>query len=113
MRPTSQVTRLRSLLLLLSVAVSLFSLGQSASLGLGQESSPDGALLRAAVNQYFESFAKKDLGDLLRHWSAGASDLEARKKELQQEFAANDHIEVRDLAILRLAIDGDKATVRV
>ena len=109
----SHVTRLRTLLLLLSVAVSLSGLGQRASLGAGQNPSPDEASLRTAVSQYFELFAKKDSDALLKCWSAGAPDLEARKKEWQQEFAANDHIEVRNLTILRLAIDGDKATVRV
>jgi len=109
----SHVTRLRTLLLLLSVAVSLSGLGQRASLGAGQNPSPDEASLRTAVSQYFESFAQKNLDDLLKRWSAGSPDLAAHKKELLQEFAANDHIEVRNLTILRLAIEGDQATVRV
>jgi len=108
----SHLTRLRTLLLLLSVAVLLSGLGRRASLGAGQEASPDEALLRAAVSQYFESFAKKDLDGLLKCWSVGAPDLAARKQELQQEFAANDGIEVRSLAI-QLTIEGEKATAQV
>jgi CHAT domain-containing protein len=109
----SQITRLRSLFLFLSVVVAIFCLDVSAALVVGQESSPDEALLRAAVSQYFESFAKKDLEELRKQWSAGSPDLEARRKELQQQFAANDHIEVRNLVIRNLTLDGDKASARI
>lgn len=109
----SHVTCLRPLILFLSVAVATFGLGKSTSLVAGQEPSPDEALLRAAVSRYFDFFAKRDLDDLLKQWSAKAPDLEARRKELQQAFAANDHLEVRNLTIRKLSLEGDKASAQV
>jgi CHAT domain-containing protein len=109
----SHVTCLRSLILFLSVAVATFGLDKSTSLVAGQEPSPDEALLRAAVSRYFDFFAKRDLDDLLKQWSARAPDLEARRKELQQAFAANDHVEVRNLTIRKLSLEGDKASAQV
>ncbi len=109
----SHVTYLRSLLLFLSVAVATFGLDQSISLVVGQEPSSDEALLRAVVSRYFDLLAKRDLDDLQKQWSAKATDLEARRKELQQVFAANDHIEVRNLTIRKLTLDGDKASAQV
>ncbi len=109
----SQATRFRSLVILLSVTVSIFSLDTSASLGVGQEPSPDEARMRVEVSQYFESFAKKDLDNLLRHWSAGSPELDTRKKQLQQEFAANENFEIKNLAIRKLIFEGDKASAQV
>src|SRR5258708_37095220 len=109
----SHVTCLRSLLRFLSVAVAIFSLDKSRSLAAGQEASPDEAQLRAVVSRYFDLLAKRDLDDLLKQWSAKAPDLEARRKELQQAFAANDHVEVRNLLIRDFTIDGDRAAARV
>src|SRR5260370_40820000 len=109
----SHVTCLRSLILFLSVAVATFALDKGSSLVAGQEHLPDEALLRAAVSRYFDFFAKRDLDDLLKQWSAKAPDLEARRKELQQAFAANDHVEVRNLTIRKLTLKGDKASAQV
>src|SRR6266849_3704170 len=109
----SHVTCLRSLILFLSVAVAIFGLDKSTSLVAGQEPSPDEALLRAVVSRYFDLFAKRDLDDLLKQWSANAADLEARRKELQQAFAANDRFEVRNLTIRKLSLEGDKASAQV
>ncbi len=109
----SHVTRFRSLIFLLSVTASIFSLDTSPSVGAGQEPASDEARLRLEVSKYFESFAKKDLDDLLRHWSAGSPEFEARKKKLQQEFAANDHFEVRNLAIRKLTFEDDRASAQV
>src|SRR5260370_32890191 len=105
--------RLRALLLFLSVAVAIFSLDKSRSFAAGQEASPDEAQLRAVVSRYFALFAKRDLDDLLKQWSARAPDLEARRKELQQAFAANDRFEVRNLTIRKLTLEGDRASAQV
>src|SRR6266436_3761001 len=92
----SHVTYLRSLLLFLSVAVATFGLDQSISLVVGQEPSSDEALLRAVVSRYFDLLAKRDLDDLQKQWSAKATD-----------------IEVRNLTIRKLTLDGDKASAQV
>ena len=109
----SQATRFRSLVIFLSVTVSIFSLDTSASLGAGQEPSQDEARMRLEVSRYFESFAKKDLDSLLGHWSPSSPELDARKKELQQEFAANQNIEVKNFAIRKFIFEGDKASAQV
>ena len=113
MKALSQVTCLRSLILFLSVVVSIVGPGRGASFGAAKQPSSDEAELQLLVTQYFESFAKKDLDDLIKHWDAGSPDLEARKKELQQLFAANDRIEVRNITIRKLNIADDKATIQV
>ncbi|HXM35417.1 MAG TPA: CHAT domain-containing protein [Pyrinomonadaceae bacterium] len=111
----SQVARLRFLfpLLLLVVAASISGQYKTASVAPGQEPSQDEVLLRALVTRYFDYFAKKDLDDLLKQWSAKAPGLEVRRKELQQAFAANDRVDVGYLLIRDFTIDGDRAAARV
>src|SRR6266542_731719 len=84
------LSHVRSLLLVLSMVVAIASSDKGATLRATQEQSPDETLLRAAVSQYFESFAKKNQDDLLKYWSAGAPELETRRKEFQRDFAASD-----------------------
>ena len=107
------VNHVRSLLLFLSMVVAIASSDKGATLRAAQEQSPDETLLRAAVSQYFASFAKKDQDDLLKYWSSGAPELESRRNEFQHEFAANDGIAVRTLAIRKLKIEGNKAALQV
>ena len=67
----SHVTRVRVLLPFLIVLLTILLPGSGTSLAVAQPS-PDESLLRAAVGQYFELFAKKDQNDLLKYWSADA-----------------------------------------
>src|SRR5215471_6989698 len=112
MRPKS-VTVFRSLIIWLGVALTIVGPGQSAASGANQEPAPDEAALRAALSQYFQSFAKKDPDDQLKYWSSGSPELENHRKELQQELAANDGIEVKDVVVRKLSISSDRATVQV
>src|SRR5262249_28247535 len=107
------ISRLRLLLLFLTLAVATCGLEAGTSLAAGQDPSPDQSLLRAAVTRYFDSYAKKDLDDLLKLWSAKAPDAGARKARLEQLFAANDKIEVKNLTVRLLTVDGNQASARI
>jgi CHAT domain-containing protein/Tfp pilus assembly protein PilF len=109
----STSARIYVLVLLLGITAPVCGQNPNDSLGLAQQPSPDEAQLRTAVSQYFGSFAGKDLNVPLRYWSAGAPGLETRRKELERDFAANDGIAVRNLAIRKLNIEGDKAAMQV
>ncbi len=109
----SPSTHIYLLVLLLGITAPICGQNPDATLRVAQQSSPDEALLRTAVSQYFESFARKDPSVALKYWSAGAPEIESRRKEFQRDFAANDGIAVRNLAIRRLSILDDKAAIQV
>jgi CHAT domain-containing protein len=113
MRRKSSVTLFRSLIIWLGVALTIAGPAQSASSRPNQQPAPDEAALRSAVSEYFESFAKKDLDRQLKYWESGSPERENHRKELQQEFAANDGIEVRNVVVRKLSISNDRATVQV
>ncbi|MEP6635076.1 MAG: CHAT domain-containing protein [Acidobacteriota bacterium] len=73
----------------------------------------DEAALRSLVGQFFDAYAKEDSEGWLRLWSAKSPELAARRKSLQQLFADDDRIEVKDILIGRLAVEGDSASLRV
>ena len=79
----------------------------------GQTPLADEVLLRQTVSQYFDAYTRKDLDGLLRLWSPGASQLESRRKELQKAFASNDRVEIRNLSVIKVSVNGDKASARV
>jgi CHAT domain-containing protein len=113
MRSKPSITVVRSLFIWLGVALTFAGPVQSASSGANQEPTPDEAALRAVVTQYFESFAKKNPDDQLKYWNSGSPELENHRKELQQEFAANDGIEVKNVVVRKLSIASDRATIQV
>ena len=86
---------------------------QNALFGANQQPTPDEVALRTLVSQYFESFTKRNPDDQLKYWSSGSPALENHRKELQQEFAANDRIEVKNVVVQKLSISSDRATVQV
>lgn len=111
----SSVTRLATLvfLLCLTVADLVYAQDQHSFLRATQQSSLEEVGLRTSVVRYFDALAMRDLTDLMKYWSVAAPDLEIRKKELQAKFAANDHVEVKNLTIRILSIDGDQARLHV
>jgi CHAT domain-containing protein len=74
--------------------------------------SDDGAL-RALVEEFYGSYAKKDLDGFVRLWSAKSPDLAPRRESTQKLFVDNEKIEVKGLVIRKLAIEGEKAKLRV
>ena len=78
-----------------------------------QPSASDNAALRALVEEFYGSYAKKDLDGFLRLWSATSPELAARRETMQKLFVDNEKIEVKDLVIRKLAVEGEKAKLRV
>jgi CHAT domain-containing protein/Tfp pilus assembly protein PilF len=76
-------------------------------------SAADDAALRALVEEFYGSYAKKDLDSFLQLWSAKAPELAARRETMQKLFADNEKIEVKDLVIRQMAVEGEKAKLRV
>jgi len=113
MRLKSSITIFRCLITWFGIALTIAGAWASVSSGKNQDPPPDEVALRALINEYFESFPKKDLDNQLKYWSSQSPELENHRKELQQEFAANERIEVKNVAVRKLSISTDRATVQV
>ena len=80
----------------------------------GQKNSPDSeTAVRSVVDELFVSYASEDLEGYMKLWSAKSPDLEARRKALQDLFAASEKIEVKSVAIRKVKLESEKASVRV
>src|SRR5262245_55342054 len=84
----------------------------SSSVPASPQSSAESAV-RAVVEKYYELYAAKDLDGLMSLWSEQSPTLESRKQEMQKLFAGYDKIEVKNLAVLRVTIAGEKARLRL
>src|SRR6185369_5348931 len=73
----------------------------------------DDAALRALVQEFYGSYAKKDLDGFLRLWSVKSPELTARRETMQKLFADNEKIEIKGLVIRQMAVEGEKAKLRV
>src|ERR1044072_5626526 len=73
----------------------------------------DGAALRALVEEFFGSYAQKDLDGFLRLWSAKSPELATRREAMQNFFVDHEKIEVKGLVIRKMAVEGEKAKLRV
>jgi len=79
--------------------------------------SPAGALakdeaeLRTVVEKFFELYAKEDLEGVMKLWSEKSPDYAERKKAMAENFAKEDY-RFSNLAITRMKVDGDKASLR-
>ena len=78
-----------------------------------QPSAADSAALRALVQEYYGSYAKKDLAGLLGLWSARSPESAARRKTMQKLFVDFERIEVKGLVIRKMEVEGEKAKLRV
>ena len=80
------------LLLALNLTLTFSALGQSqpSSSTLDISPSPVDAALSAALEKYFTLYAAKDLDALMSLWSTKSPDYASFKKELQQQFLAED-----------------------
>src|ERR1700754_4819483 len=75
--------------------------------------SPDETAIRRLTERFFAAYQAKDLDGLMRLWSASSPNLADSKQNFQQSLAAVDKVELANLSIHRLTVDGDKATVRL
>jgi CHAT domain-containing protein/Tfp pilus assembly protein PilF len=76
-------------------------------------SAPPEATLRLLTEQFYEGYARKDLAAFLALWSPSSPDLEARRHEVENLFAAQLTLEVQRREVRSVRVDGDKAVVRV
>ncbi|MGH9759955.1 MAG: nuclear transport factor 2 family protein, partial [Blastocatellia bacterium] len=68
--------------------------------------------LRTLVERYFDSYAKTDLDGLMSLWSERSPERESTRRTLQQTFANTSKLEVKNLVIQKVVIDGTDASVR-
>src|SRR5262245_43917998 len=80
---------------------------------LAPQHSADETALRALAEAYFHTWAAKDLDGFLRLWSDKSTELEARRKGAQELFAGSEKIELRNLTIRAVKVEGANARVRV
>ena len=98
---------------LLALSLSFNSSQPISAYAVAVQNSADETALRALAENYFKTWAAKDLDGLARLWSQQSPDLETRKKAWQELFASSAKIEVNQLLLQRVKIEGDKASVRV
>ena len=104
----ASVARLRTPVILLTLCFSSFVFAQENLLPPAQ--SGEEAAMRALVERYFDAWQKEDLDTAAGLWSEKSPDLAGGKSRLQSLFSANDRIEVRNLQLRRLAIEGERAS---
>lgn len=97
---------------LLGLSLSFSGLSPVASASAVQHSADETAL-RTLAETYFNTWAAKDLEGWLRLWSAQAPELEARKKATGELFASSEKIALKNLALRRVNVAGDRASLRV
>ena len=73
----------------------------------------DAADLKAVVDKFFAAYTKKDLDGFMALWSAKSPDYASRKQTMQQTFAAAEKIEVKNLTVRKVTVEGEKAKVWV
>lgn len=108
---------IRPAFLVFCISLSLITLGlpaaaRSANYTLAPSpQSSDEVALRAAIEQYLAALPMEDLDAITRMWSEKLSDAEQRKKALEGFFSTIREIEVKNIRIRRLSIEGDRADV--
>jgi len=101
--------RLGSVILVCLLSSSVLAQDESRT----QPSASDNAALRALVQEYYGSYPKKDFDGFLRLWSAKAPQLATKRETMQKFFANFEMIEVKSLVIRKMAVEGEKAKLRV
>ncbi|HEX5081059.1 MAG TPA: tetratricopeptide repeat protein, partial [Blastocatellia bacterium] len=79
----------------------------------GSPQASDESAVRAVMEKYFALYASKDLDGLISLWSKRSPDLESRKQAIEKLFADYDKIEMKNPVVLKVAIEGEKARLRV
>jgi CHAT domain-containing protein/Tfp pilus assembly protein PilF len=72
---------------------------------------PDEAALKAVVEQVFGAWQKRDLEAYMALWSEKSPGLATRRQAMRQIFGQDDYT-FANLAISRLKVEGEKATLR-
>ncbi|HEX8116990.1 MAG TPA: hypothetical protein VF521_06945, partial [Pyrinomonadaceae bacterium] len=67
---------------------------------------------RTLVTDYFIAYAKRDVEGVLSFWSGQSPELAAQRKALGETFAAHEKIELKDVAVRGVTVEGEKVSVR-
>lgn len=73
----------------------------------------DEANLRALIQDYFAAYAARDSNRLLTFWSEKAPERDARRAEIEKQFAAVRSFELKALSVGSLSVEGGTARARV
>ena len=73
----------------------------------------DEAALRTLAEDFFRTWATKDLDGYMRLWVTGSPDLESHKQAIQKFFADYESIEVKPPMVHKITIYGERARLRV
>jgi CHAT domain-containing protein len=71
------------------------------------------AALRTLAEQFFNNWAAKDLDGFLRLWSAQSPELTAREKATRELFAASAKLEVSQLRVRKVQLEGTQASLHI
>jgi CHAT domain-containing protein/tetratricopeptide (TPR) repeat protein len=81
--------------------------------GFAQTSSQDEISIRLLIEKFFAAYEKRELNELLGLWSEKSPDLATNKKALEATFTATQKLEINALAIGKITVNGDKASLRL
>lgn len=72
----------------------------------------DDAAWRDLATRYFLTYARQDIEGVIALWSGQSPQLAAQRKALGETFAAHEKIELKDVAVRRMTVEGEKVSVR-
>lgn len=104
---------LKWLALGLSLGIFQLALAQSSSPGSAGRGSTEEAALRELTESYFNAWSTKDLDGYLLFWNSASPGLKAKRKFMQDLFDNSERIEIKNLRIRNLEIEGNQARVGV
>ena len=64
---------------------------------------------RASSDKFFAAYAKKDFNSFMQLWSAKSPEIDSRRKAMQEISGTYGKIELINLSVRDVAIDGEKA----
>ncbi len=96
---------------------SLFCLGACLILCLpllaAAQNAGDEAALRALLERFSAAYRAKDFEGLIALWSKAPTDFEAGKEALKRAFEEQEQLGLKELAVVRLTVNGDRALARI
>ena len=97
----------------LGLCLSLAAQDKPATTNQGSRADSQDGALHALVEQYIAAYAKKDLSGMMALWSSQSPHRTAREKQIEGFFASIDSLSVSDIEVQRIAVEGEKAKLRV
>ena len=95
------------------ILISLVIAGHQATLAGRGSVAPDHEVLRDLTGEFYARYARKDIAAFMSLWSADSPDAAARKQAAEKFFAEHDRIEIANLAIRNVKVDGVNAKASV